>query len=542
MKMIKKASAIAIAMFMALTVFPLSTEASHAATNPATSQYKIQDRLDQLATLDGTYFTPNGKRHGAYADSKHSCNSCNNYYVISKNAKIKKMMKLYKGRETIYKNSYIPKHAGTDSGMCSSEGWSCWGFANFAEWYLYSEDYKTKVTTERVKQKVPFNYDTFKNYAKPGDVLRCDLQHSAVVYSFDKKGVTVIDGNWDNHCIIKKHKIPYSTYKKVGIARGKTYTSAYTHQFSYDANGGSGSVSGFSVKDGQTFMVTQTAPYRDGYIFCGWSVKRLRDQTWLSDGKWTNKPGAYTLYTSKNSYTVEQSWRKNAASSIKMKDGADSNYKFTAVWSNKIKPANLGADFIAAVTSKSTGKNLTVSGSNVQTASSNNNADTYQKWRFIRQSNGSYKILNAGSNKVLDAYGARSSNGTNIQVAGNNDSTAQRWYICSYGGGYVLVPVYCDLMMDVDTDKNINVQLWGRAATYSTIGSNHIFSITADNEAAKAKTINQPASPEEEPEVEHEEEPEVQPAEEPAEIPSGEPEEIVEDGQFADDQLQEIIQ
>ena len=291
---------------------------------------------------------------------------------------------------------------------------------------------------------------------------------------------------------IKKKKIRYNELIIVAYVTPKFKATVFNHEFTFDMNGGTGSVASFKVQDGKSFTVPQAAPFRSGYVFRGWAVKRLRDQTWFSDestGRWMNTPPSYKIYTSKKSFSLDTSWRKGAVKSSISNCGENSNYRFTAQWTNKIKPANPGSDFTAVITSKNTKRNLTVSESNVQTASSNNNTNSYQQWRFIRQSNGSYKIINIGTNKVMDACGARSVNGTNVQVAGNNDSTAQRWYVCKYNDGYVLVPIYCDIMLDVDTDSNTNVQLWGSAATYSTIWSNHIFYINTNLTTVNAKSM-----------------------------------------------------
>ena len=73
-----------------------------------------------------------------------------------------------------------------------------------------------------------------------------------------------------------------------------------------------------------------------------------------------------------------------------------------------------------------------------------------QQWNFIRQSDGSYVIINVKYGKYLDVDGASSKAGTNVQIWENTGSSAQRWFIYAVNGGYVLRPACAtDCVLDV---------------------------------------------------------------------------------------------
>ena len=101
---------------------------------------------------------------------------------------------------------------------------------------------------------------------------------------------------------------------------------------------------------------------------------------------------------------------------------------------------DIGSDFYAKISvSSNSDLSLSLSGSGVVLQSNNTSAD--QIWKFERQSDGSYKIINQKDGKsVLDVNGAKSSAGGAIQIYADNGSSAQRWYIYLKEGAYILRP------------------------------------------------------------------------------------------------------
>ena len=105
-----------------------------------------------------------------------------------------------------------------------------------------------------------------------------------------------------------------------------------------------------------------------------------------------------------------------------------------------VAPENLGDSFYAKITAVgNSNMNLSLSESNVILYS--NSSKPAQVWKFERQSDGSYKIVNQkDGKKVLDVSGASSKSGANVQIYADNGSSAQRWFIYVKEGNYVLRP------------------------------------------------------------------------------------------------------
>lgn len=93
--------------------------------------------------------------------------------------------------------------------------------------------------------------------------------------------------------------------------------------------------------------------------------------------------------------------------------------------------------------------------------SNHNNA---QKYRFTRQSDGSYTIVNVASGKALDVAAAQLRAGDNLQQYAYNGTRAQRWILRSAGRGSVYIQsalgnMVIDLAGGVTTNGR-KVQLW----------------------------------------------------------------------------------
>ena len=127
---------------------------------------------------------------------------------------------------------------------------------------------------------------------------------------------------------------------------------------------------------------------------------------------------------------------------------------------------NLGDDFYAVIKSKcGSFVDYTVSKStNVEGWRKNNQAN--QTWRFIRQEDGSYKILSKeDESKALDVNGASNYSGTNVQVYEDNGSAAQRWFVYSTGDGYYYLRPKCSdsAVLDLynkDSTDGTNIEIY----------------------------------------------------------------------------------
>ena len=106
-----------------------------------------------------------------------------------------------------------------------------------------------------------------------------------------------------------------------------------TYQFSMNNNGGNGTISGFSVKYGDTFKIPANTFTKTGYTFAGWNVKRndnkwhVSGKGWLTESDISSKGYTKNLYADKRQLTFDSSWT----------DGYNgvSTYTFYAVWTPK---------------------------------------------------------------------------------------------------------------------------------------------------------------------------------------------------------------
>ena len=103
------------------------------------------------------------------------------------------------------------------------------------------------------------------------------------------------------------------------------------------------------------------------------------------------------------------------------------------------KIANLGSTFYAQITSAKADKNLSVDGTNVVIADKNDQRS--QIWQFVRQSDGSYKIINMKDGKsVLHVDNSSTASGANVSISADVSSTANRWYAYQNGDSFLLKP------------------------------------------------------------------------------------------------------
>lgn len=150
----------------------------------------------------------------------------------------------------------------------------------------------------------------------------------------------------------------------------------------------------------------------------------------------------------------------------------------------EITPINLGDDFVAQIVPKDA-TNLaiectgTTSGSNIYLQNRDENSNA-QKWRFQRQSDGSYGIINIQTGLGMDIYGSGDANYENVQGwLGGQGGDKQSWFICDYNGGYRLVPRSSknrDKNLDIDTviEAGRNIQLYN---IYNDSNPNQTFKI-----------------------------------------------------------------
>lgn len=96
----------------------------------------------------------------------------------------------------------------------------------------------------------------------------------------------------------------------------------------------------------------------------------------------------------------------------------------------------------------------TADGSNVQLA--NDNGSFAQRWKVVANTDGTYKMINKNSGKVLDVAASGTSDGTSVQIRSDNDSVAQKWQFISNGDNTVR-------LMNPNSGKMLNPAFNGTA-------------------------------------------------------------------------------
>lgn len=172
--------------------------------NKPSVQDKMDDLLHKLGVKEGktTYFTVNQKACSSTRYSGHGCTNCNVGTIINTS--------WFKKKFGTISTSLFPSH-DVNASRRDHAGQSCFGFACFAQWYVYANSTTDKVTAERVAT-VTYNKADLMTNVKPGDVLRVN-GHSILVYAVEETGLRVIDSNWNMgsqlNCVVQKHLIPY---------------------------------------------------------------------------------------------------------------------------------------------------------------------------------------------------------------------------------------------------------------------------------------------------------------------------------------------
>ena len=120
---------------------------------------------------------------------------------------------------------------------------------------------------------------------------------------------------------------------------------------------------------------------------------------------------------------------------------------------------NVGTDFYTRIKNNAANKYLTNSNGNVNGTTLN--CSKQQIWKFVRQSDNSYKLISAYDNGAMDVKDyATSGSGTNVQMNSSWDTNAQKFYVYYINKSYYFKPVCADLALDL-SNKTSNLEVWG---------------------------------------------------------------------------------
>lgn len=192
-------------------------------TTPATvtvSQAKEKINL-LISKLKGKYFTVNQKPC-VYGSHSNNCSNC----LMSSVVKQSWLQKLI-GMGSL-DGSLAPGQYNYDGSKWSVDGYQCYGFANFAHWYIFAQKNTDNVVSTLVT-KGPMTYDTISK-ARPGDVLRTDWVggHSMVLISCNSKNFKVLDCNIKDSstapaCEVRVRTMSYDSKYKVAVTGVENY-------------------------------------------------------------------------------------------------------------------------------------------------------------------------------------------------------------------------------------------------------------------------------------------------------------------------------
>ncbi len=189
-------------------------EVEQKTTSEATDRLTVQEKMDLLLDKLGVgkgktiYFTANQKAE------ENSVSNCSVSTIIQ--------AEWFKDIFGTLSVKYFPDHDINGSSRGFS-GKSCFGFACFAQWYIYADEATDNLDGERVA-KTTFTKSNVQKYVQPGDVVRWygkyddeTKMHSALVYAVTDTGIKVIDCNWDLECGVSLHEIPYTKWNGITI-------------------------------------------------------------------------------------------------------------------------------------------------------------------------------------------------------------------------------------------------------------------------------------------------------------------------------------
>ncbi len=217
MKKSKSIFSVFLAVLMMLSIIPMSNIIPSAATTtpPTVSESEARDKIYNLYEILGedSLFTTTRTATCGVKSNGHGCDYCKLSKIIEQQWFIDEF-----GTTTIKQYPHTYNSSGNAGGP---DGSSCFGFATFAEWYVFSSCETDKVTTQYVGTFAS-TYENAVAYVKTGDLIRFGSRHSAIVVSCDSTGIQVLDSNWGidgYNCEVKMHNVKYSFTDTFTISR-----------------------------------------------------------------------------------------------------------------------------------------------------------------------------------------------------------------------------------------------------------------------------------------------------------------------------------
>ena len=172
------------------------------------------------------------------------------------------------------------------------------------------------------------------------------------------------------------------------------------------------------------------------------------DTIWLSESDYPNDEipeGIYFRYYSINRYNMGN----DLQGYIYIGDWTDKR------WYDDYAKMDLGKEFYAEI--KCTALDLCLSYKGTNALALKSDGTQQQLWRFVRQSDGGYSIINKKSGLSLDVENFGTESGTNIHMVTYSGNTAQHFYIYNTPKGYIFRPACNDLVFDLQSYDSYNL-------------------------------------------------------------------------------------
>ena len=129
-------------------------------------------------------------------------------------------------------------------------------------------------------------------------------------------------------------------------------------------------------------------------------------------------------------------------------DPQNESYNYSQSSDISFTPVDMGADFYAYIINTAFWKKLVNDGNH--NACFSDTSDVVKTiWHFIRNSNGSYKIISAYDGQALDCDLGNSANRTNIGVWDASNVNFQEWFVYGESGSYYLRPNCSEGVLDM---------------------------------------------------------------------------------------------
>lgn len=357
-----------------------------------------------------------------------------------------------------------------DVGVSNGQAWC----AVFIWWCMkYAgvpfENYPSRTTVTRDWFVQRGQYHARGSYVpKPGDyVVFGNVSHCGIVESVSGYTISVIEGNSGDKVSRNYYNCMTSTYVTgFGTIQYNEASSSSSATGDYNNPGAPYPIPTINIRNGsQGEQVKWVQKFGNDIMGSGLVVDGIS--------------GAKTVamirqFQSSNGLTVD-----GIAGTLTIN-------KMLEIWRGRIAqanptPVNMGDEFCGLILRTDIWKSLRNNSGDVMLWDEKGRADYY--WRFLRQSDGSYKIESLYNGHVLDAVNAGTDNCTNVVTNSDKGTDNQRWYIYKSGNGYKLVPKHAQHMsLDVycaGSANGANIEIYQDNGTVAQIFSIYICDYSA---------------------------------------------------------------